>query len=386
VTTFRTTRGAVVNVAAPEIYVAPSVTPNDVVNPTELREVLAEKLREELEHNTFTREKFVYYGLDAFFEAAVIKTDGTRTDRVKISDVWKLDDPVTLDGHVEVPSGYYLVHINAKKAYMYPLVSVDTVLPSSGHEVYFGFESGINTHTGLFAFRYFPPSPGSEDLLAYILTSNMDKQVSILNLAPANRNTARNRYMIQVTRNLVTWYINGVPVCFGVMTETGVEISNISGPPYAIIVFKAPVARTLMPMIEVNLSTALRPTVFNLSPADRFSFIEGDPCPPKAFNLYQASSSSLMAGASIGSGSLSSHPLPLLGWSGKTFYFQASQGGTLTIEVLDLNGVWRTYDSVPIAAGTLKPYPMVGDALLGRVTFTPSTYPATVNVAELYVR
>jgi len=47
-TTFRTTVGAKVYVEAPEVYVAPGITPEDVTSPEEMREALREALREEL--------------------------------------------------------------------------------------------------------------------------------------------------------------------------------------------------------------------------------------------------------------------------------------------------------------------------------------------------
>ena len=113
---------------------------------------------------------------------------------------------------------------------------------------------------------------------------------------------------------------------------------------------------------------------------------EGEPNPPRAFRLYQADSESLMVGASIDTGSLTSHPVPIYGRRSKTFYFMADQAGTLDIEILTLSDNWRTYDSVSISANKLLVYPMTGDAVLARLTFTPSTYPSTIEEAEVVLR
>jgi hypothetical protein len=51
-----------------------------------------------------------------------------------------------------------------------------------------------------------------------------------------------------------------------------------------------------------------------------------------------------------------------------------------------LSGNWRTYDSVSVSAGTLCKYSLTGDAIMARLTFTPSTYPATINEAEVVLR
>jgi len=103
---------------------------------------------------------------------------------------------------------------------------------------------------------------------------------------------------------------------------------------------------------------------------------------PQSLALYDTSGN-LLAGQTLDAGSITSQPLSVFGRRNKTIYFQADQAGTLDIEVLGLSGNWRTYESVAISADTLEPYPMTGDAVLCRVTFTPSAYPATIDEAEV---
>jgi hypothetical protein len=105
--------------------------------------------------------------------------------------------------------------------------------------------------------------------------------------------------------------------------------------------------------------------------------------PPRNFELYVENSNTKWTGLSISSGSITSHPVPALGYVNKTIYFMANQAGTLNIEILTRSGNWRTYDSITISASVLLRYKMTGDAVLLRLTFTPSTYPCTVNEAEV---
>jgi len=89
------------------------------------------------------------------------------------------------------------------------------------------------------------------------------------------------------------------------------------------------------------------------------------------------------APATLTTGSRVSLPLMLLGYSSKTFHFQSDQAGTLLIEVYTLTGNWRTYDSLSVVADTLLSYVMTGNAVLARITFTPTAYPATISDAEV---
>jgi hypothetical protein len=114
-----------------------------------------------------------------------------------------------------------------------------------------------------------------------------------------------------------------------------------------------------------------------------YTWYEGDPCPPLTLPLYREASGYWLAGTSISSGSVTSHPIPTYGYSNKTLYFQANKAGTLEIQVYTLSGNWRSYDSKSVSAGSLLWYKMEGDAVLARVIFTPSSYPCTIQEAEV---
>jgi len=62
--------------------------------------------------------------------------------------------------------------------------------------------------------------------------------------------------------------------------------------------------------------------------------------------------------------------LSTIEYTHKTFYFLSNADGTLTIEVKEPDGEWRTYDTVPIKANSLEVYPMAGQAISVRLKFS----------------
>jgi hypothetical protein len=113
----------------------------------------------------------------------------------------------------------------------------------------------------------------------------------------------------------------------------------------------------------------------------RFRVSDGKEIVPLALPLYLDDTDTALAGYSITSGSVTSHPIPTFGYTRKTIYLMASQGGTLEVQVFTLTGNWRTYDTVSTPANTLLSYTLDDEAILSRAVFTPSAYPARVDEA-----
>ena len=105
---------------------------------------------------------------------------------------------------------------------------------------------------------------------------------------------------------------------------------------------------------------------------------EGDPQPPISMLLYVPGTDDPIAGKSISSGSLTSHPVPIYGYSNVTLYFEADKGGTVEIQILTPSEAWYTYDIISYSANTLLKYKIQHDGLLARLIYTPSVYPATI--------
>jgi len=347
------------------------------------REALKETLREELDvHSSLDRLRILRDGIDSHYDGHVINVDGIR-QHINASEVWSFD-PNTLTGYIEPPSGYYLAGVYSKRSFRFPVLTARTKIPSSGWEVYIGLENAPGNLDGITAFRFLPNKDYYVVILSLAGNYFTENRVGIANLLPSDFETAEHTYTIEVCKNMVSFYVDRSPIAF-CLINAAEKAHDVSGPPYALLVSSAPMTKTLRAFVEVNETSSLIPTRLELSPTSLF-VSEGVEISPKALPLYLYQSSTKMAGYSIESGNVTSHPVPIFGYSGKTFLFQADQNGTLSIEVFTQTGNWRTYDSVSVSADTLLSYIMSGDAVLARVTFTPSAYPATINEAEVILR
>jgi hypothetical protein len=100
--------------------------------------------------------------------------------------------------------------------------------------------------------------------------------------------------------------------------------------------------------------------------------------------LYLEGSATPMAGYTVSSGSVTSHPVPLWGVWGRSLYFMADQSGTLLVETYSPSADnWIPYASVSVSANSLVRWGPGEQHLLLRFTFTPSAYPATIKAAEM---
>jgi len=112
---------------------------------------------------------------------------------------------------------------------------------------------------------------------------------------------------------------------------------------------------------------------------------DGDPCPPEIFRLYKTGTTDLIAGLTLTSGSVTSHPFPTFGYEQKILQLLSDQAGTLELQVLGMSGTWRTYDSVSTVANTLAVYRVQGMPVLMRIVFTPSAYNCVIAEAEVFL-
>jgi hypothetical protein len=203
---------------------------------------------------------------------------------------------------------------------------------------------------------------------------------------PADYLTAKHYYWCKVNRHQIWFGVDGRIRGFVLLAGEGAGVDRVKDDklPYSVAIWRGYVPTTMPAAIEVDVKKGGLPAPITLEWGFHdHNWCEGDPCPPLSMPLYVEDSEATLAGQTISSGSLTSHPIPIFGYDKKTILFQAIQAGTLTIQVYTLAGNWRTYDSVPVSANTLLHYIMSGDALLAKVIFTPSTYPAKVNNAEV---
>jgi hypothetical protein len=350
------------------------------------------KLREDADiHSAFTHEKVLREGLDAHFNgyAAGLPyyTAQTEERAVKISDYWTYNTaPSGLGvGELKCPSTLSGISARSKRAYSYPTFTIRTKLPQLsglGYNpyvgVWFGFENGESAYDSLAAFNWSVSATDVERLRAYVASQDSWSYADLTSLIPSDIKATAYFYAVKVNRSNAEFYVNRVLRAVAVFSPN-LNLTTINGPPYAIFGLGLPVNPYLTVLLEIpgegkDLSLPVHP--FHVR------FADGDPCPPRVYRLYQAGTSTLLAGSTLSSGSVTSHPIPVFGYGGKTLYLQANQAGSLVIEVLTQAGNWRTYDSDTISADTLWWYKMTGDAVLARLAFTPTTYPCTIAEAE----
>jgi len=336
-------------------------------------------LREDLDlHSAFTYEKFLSQGVDAHFNAR--KLEGGAQVSVKPSDFWKqLTPEIAVDGEFKCPASAVATVAYSKN--IFNLASFRTKTPAFTKDTqgaYWGFEDGGQVGTGIALFYCWYDEP--VDRFGVIADGLFSEKVFYIDAAlPVNARTALHRYGVALLRPWAEFYIDGLPVAY-VLNSTHLAFTDVNYPPYGISSGTCAFATKQLGMI--GLEGLEQDLVFPLAPSlTRYGHIAE--LPPRVFRLYDAGTKVLFAGLAIAAGSEISHPVPVFGYSKKTLFFQATQAGTLLLEVLMETGNWRTYDSLSILANTLLAYLVDGKAVLMRVTFTPGSYPATISEAEM---
>jgi len=358
-------------------------------------------LREELDlHDLFSWNKILRVGLeagtaiDSYFDAKAWwePVEGFEKS-IRPSEVWKQPRlQVLSDGELKCPAEYVGISITSKNAYSYPYMAVKTKLPSPDHLAYpeqefsFGFRNHPMGGNGLAQFTYERLKTGTLAFWAFSGGNWADAFVGsdILNALPSDYATAYHDYAIIVTKPMVEFYIDGKLVAVNINIQRyafGLGIFRVATyPPYAVSCVKLPPATSLL--FSLELLGRQKELVVPLAPS-LVSFGEGEPFPPRFYMLYVENTNTWFSGYTLDSGSVTSHPFPVFGYPNKTLFFQADQSGTLDIEVLTQTGNWRTYYSDTVSADELWWLKMTVDAVLARVTYTPTAYPATIAEAEV---
>jgi hypothetical protein len=346
---------------------------------------LVKALREELDvHSAITQTRVQREGVDAHFNCRYVTLDDVGHIG-NASDFWKQESYVDPSlGYITLPSNVHTVGIYSKKAYRYPALRAIMALPDlaafpAGSGVYVGFENGPYADLGIWCFRFYKASDGSERLV--VPGGEIFDVTNLVQPLSSYKAPNMHGYAVKVSRSQAEFWIDDrlvAVICY----PTPVRRS-FAGPPYLVATLENAwgwIASAWTSLIEVN-GAGLRVQ----APPFRFRVAEGDPCPPRVYRLYEAGTNNLFAGKSVSSGSLTSHPVPVFGYANKALLFRADTGGTIAIEVLTQSGNWRTYSSEPYSANDDYKFIMTGSPVLARVVYTPSAYPATVNEGEVYL-
>jgi hypothetical protein len=358
------------------------------------KRVLKAELAETLDlHSTFQWEHFLGFGLDAYFLARAVELDGTQV-LVRASDFWRqVDYKSPYEGVLTLPRDKRAVSIYSRRAFAYPQLIAYVKLPSLslvGDETqmfyYLGVEHGSAYYNGIASF-VLVTSTTYTNMLQVVVGPLGGASSLVIDVAkPADFNTSYHVYRVVTARNLVLFLIDGRLRAVAIQCLQGGNVnvkSNVL--PYSITLIP-PMPSTLTAFIElsagVRTSVATSDVTAPLSPY-RFRVSDGKDIVPLSLPLYLDNSDTALAGYSISSGSVTSHPIPMFGYTRKTLRFMADQAGSLEVQVYTLSGNWRSYDSISIPANTLLSYSVDDEVILARTVYTPTGYPATVLEAEV---
>lgn len=248
---------------------------------------------------------------------------------------------------------------------------------------YVGFENGGGAYGGIASWvmkKY-----TTNRLYAYVgvfpVISEIEQTVSL----PADYLTANHSYWVKVNSNQIWFGINTRIRAVALLTKSGVgRILYNNSKPYTIAIIPSyvPEAQYILTELHALKGGKMVGVEIELN-VGNIRWCKGDPKPPLAMPMYVEATDTRIAGYSLSTGTLTTHPFPVFGYARKTFYFMANQSGTLEVQVMTQSGNWRTYDSFSYSANQFLNYPMAGDVLLARLLYTPSVYPATVNEGEV---
>jgi len=340
-------------------------------------------------HSSINNIKTLEQGVDAHF-MAIIRNLSLNFLSVRASDYWSESRGLLLSRDIND------IAIYTRNDFRYPQLTVVGRLPSMSFTTnetfqtfYIGVENGGAGGNGLIAlYKQLDRRGISFNAIWYDQYGwNYGKIVNldVTYALPSNNETANNQYIVRMHRNIALLEVNGNIVAMMIPCNR-VESVKSGVKPYSIgLIERLP--ERISPFIEwgsnrtiahtTDLYVSLFPSLFRVS--------EGPEIPILDLPLYVDSSGTKLIGYTISSNHVTSHPFPIAGFEKKTLYFMANQSGTLEIDIYTYSGNWRTYDTISVTSNTLHKYSITDDAVLARIVFTPGTYPATINEAEIFL-
>jgi len=343
-------------------------------------------------HSTFQYEDLLADSIDAHFISRVSKVGvGTFSDLT--SRYWKVTNYSTHEGYFIMPKNYVTVSTYSRRAFMYPNVYAWTALPNIrkvGNEsfttFYIGIGNGANAMNGIASFML-RTSAGLTNIL-YVTVGPLHGFTNLVidEVKPLDFSTAKHNYRIIHSRSITFFTIDDKIRAIALQCHEGFVVKvNENTRPYSIVLIPQ-MPSTMKAFVEWNAPERTEPAIDDLyaplSPA-WFRVSDGKDIIPLQLPLYIANTDAKLAGYSISSGTVTSHPFPLWSYNNKVLLFMSNQAGTLDIQVYTISRNWRSYDTVSVSANTLVKYRFQDTFPLARVVFTPSSYPATINEAEI---
>jgi len=316
--------------------------------------------------------------LPALYNGRFVDSAGTFHYKVDLKPYWQTA-PSPYQGFRKT-SDIQGVLAYSKKAPAYGRVVFKTKLADlaalGAGDIWFGFELGGGMDWGLAAFHHYM-SGGVEKFEAW---ANFGGYVRAIDLTPilslSVAKTTAYAYSVKLNKNGVEFWIDNRIVAIWLTGFNGV----ISAPPYGIMGWYGEVPPYLQVLVEVGGPVGTE-ILFPLTPTS-CRFTAGDPLPPRAYQMYVSGTGTLLAGYSLSSGSVTSHPIPVFGYKEWELLIDANQDFTVQLQYLGLSGNWRTFDNYSSPTGSNRIHLLIDEPMtLARVVITPSAYPMTINDA-----
>ncbi|MCD6147908.1 hypothetical protein J7J18_00875 [bacterium] len=312
--------------------------------------------------------------VDDFFVAnAYSLTDGYVEE--KPSNWWKTDF-----GGIKCPAKYWSLIIHSKNTCKYPVLTFlakfnppeTHVVQRIGLEGWSGADHNYVMLNESETSFYFWTEIGAGP-------TTVTRNLNITNLMPSDYDTKYHTYQIKINKQSAWLFIDGVIKAihlFGVQDETPAWGNN---DPYAICSVKFPLLEVEYPFYTEPQGWQEKDVILQLYGGARVGLYDGDPLPPLQLPIYTENSSTKWAGSTFDS-AVTSHPVPVWGYSKKVFLFQSNAAGTIAIEVY-AGGDWREVVSETVTANELWDYVLNLEVPIARLKYTP-TNSDTIAVAE----
>ena len=310
-------------------------------------------------------DEFFYSYLGTKDAAGVATRLGTQA-----GTYWHVEDPNFKNSYIAppTPTEDYFLSFSTRNSWKYPWGGIYAKLPSlpiTGSFFPFGFEPGPGSEWGIICY-----SMASDKIYASCDGVSSD----ITSYLPSDYADDFHLYTIKVNRSTAEFYIDYSLVAVAI--RGGISISAVSGPPYNIFGTSRQSFDEAPAFIEFYYCNVDK---YYLDPT-QFRTMEGDPLPPRHYDLYSTGSSTKWVGNSF-SDTITSHPVPVFGYSKKVFLFQSNAAGTIVIEVY-AGSDWREVVSETVTANELWDYVLNLEVPIARMKYTP-TNSDSIAVAEV---
>jgi len=314
-----------------------------------------------IDKSVFTWEKYLHHGIDEFFNARLDDVSGLTSSAVNASTYWKQDmkEPY-FNGEVIVPRRKSLA-IYSKGTYS--MATFRAIINDELDSIWLGFENGSNLGTGIAAFHF-------RDDRVYLSASGAFgwNFIDITNLMPSDIYYAFHIYTVYIEKNSAWFYVDNNLVGISI-NGWKPHFGYIDGPPYVIFRTYLPFPSKATALIEFsnsnNYDVSMTLPIYNVRLAQTPEII------PKIIRFNKANSGQFIT--STWNNTVSSHPVPIIGYNSRTLILNTSNNssGRISIEVMTQNNNWIRYRSYKITNRHKIIAPILANATLLRITVKP---------------